>query len=404
VPTAVAGSLTFAGDVSLCTAAFKSNVSVAIVATVGGVDADVEIACEAGSFVLSYTVTIAAGTPVAAADAARATLDAEWATEAAAAATLQSRGVVDAPAVEAATAPVVVVVASPPPPPSPPPPTPEVVAASPPPASVNSTLNSTACVEWGAPSDDCPFGEWAAVNSTLVAIIVAGAVLVVVVCCVVVCCCCCRRGGGGGRHRRDSGGDGPRELYYDKSTSRKMKLRKVGEKKKTEAELRASHSGADWQTCRANYDERMSRSRAVSEAALEGRASRAAPADEPTPQRAAAPAAATPEGRRTSRHISFSGQQDLLGSGPVKPPPPSGSPAGQPKLRPSKSGESLDAVLNREADSLGAWGQGRAAAATPTSGEKSGGRRTSKCGARPSTAKKREASRESVCNMISTAI
>ena len=77
--------------------------------------------------------------------------------------------------------------------------------------------------------------------------------------------------------------------------------------------------------------------------------------------------------------------------------------AGQPKLRPSKSGESLDAVLNREADSLGAWGQGRAAAATPTSGEKSGGRRTSKCGARPSTAK-REASRESVCNMISTAI
>ena len=105
--------------------------SVAIAATVGVVDADVEIACEAGSFVLSYTVTIAAGTPVAAADAARATLDAEWATEAAAAATLQSRGVVDAPALEAATAPVVVVVASPPPPPSPPPPSPEVVAARP---------------------------------------------------------------------------------------------------------------------------------------------------------------------------------------------------------------------------------------------------------------------------------
>ena len=171
---AVAGSLTFAGDVSLCTAAFKSNVSVAIAATVGVVDADVEIACEAGSFVLSYTVTIAAGTPVAAADAARAMLDAEWATEAAAAATLQSRGVVDAPALEAVGPPALVA-----PPPLPP-------LASPPATAAPRPLNATEgdgeafWAEWPAWAQ--PPSLWGIVGGGAAALVCLGACVGCAVC------------------------------------------------------------------------------------------------------------------------------------------------------------------------------------------------------------------------------
>ena len=122
---AARGSITFAGDISLCTRAFKADVTAAIKAEVGdGVDAAVTVACSAGSFVLSYTVTIAAGTSVAATAAALASLSSALATEEAVMATLQSRGGVDAPALEAVAAPVVVTLPpSPPPAASPPPPT-----------------------------------------------------------------------------------------------------------------------------------------------------------------------------------------------------------------------------------------------------------------------------------------
>ena len=98
----------------------------AIKAAVGDdVDAAVmTVACSAGSFVLSYTVTIAAGTSVAATAAALASLSSALATEEAVMATLQSRGVVDAPALEAVAAPAIVTLPpSPPPAASPPPPT-----------------------------------------------------------------------------------------------------------------------------------------------------------------------------------------------------------------------------------------------------------------------------------------
>ena len=125
VAAAARGSITFAGDISLCTRAFKADVTAAIKAAVGDdVDAAVTVACSAGSFVLSYTVTIAAGTSVAATAAALSSPAAAVETEEAGKATPQTPADVDAPAHYGVAAPAIVTLPpSPPPAASPPPPT-----------------------------------------------------------------------------------------------------------------------------------------------------------------------------------------------------------------------------------------------------------------------------------------